>query len=97
MHISSCIPPPEHQAPPDAPNRLLDAGYTFNISMLRKVFAPQFTMHDMRRTGEYELTSRWTMIMQFTLNRYSPLQRWWDPQLIFTGVSIMGVNKENGA
>ena len=72
------------------------AGYTFNISLLRKIFAPQFIMHDMKRTGDYEITSRWTMIMQFTLNRYSPLQRWWDPQLIFTGVSIMGVNRENG-
>ena len=74
----------------------LCAGYMFNISLLKKVFAPNFTMHDMKRTGEYEVTSRWTMIMQFTLNRYSPLQRWWDPQLIFTGVSIMGVNPKNG-
>lgn len=27
-------------------------------------------------------------IMQFTLNRYSPLQRVWDPQLIFTGAQL---------
>lgn len=69
----------------------------FNIGMLKRVFAPIFQLHDIRQTGDYEVTTRWTMIMQFTLNRISPLRRFWDPKLIFTGVSIMGINPENGA
>ncbi|KAK9806065.1 hypothetical protein WJX73_010820 [Symbiochloris irregularis] len=71
-------------------------GYMFNIAMLKRLFAPDFQLHDIRQTGDYEITTRWTMIMQFTLNRISPLRRFWDPKLIFTGVSIMGINKENG-
>lgn len=72
------------------------AGYMFNIGMLKKVFAPSFQLHDIKQTGEYEATTRWTMIMKPTLNKTLRLQRFWDPQLVFTGVSIMGVNPENG-
>lgn len=68
----------------------------FNIGMLKKVFSPTFQLHDVRQTGEFEATTRWTMVMQPTVNRALGLQRWWDPQLVFTGVSIMGVNPENG-
>ena len=72
------------------------AGYMFNIGMLKTIFSPTFQMHDIRQTGEYEITTRWTMTMRPTLNRISPFRRWWDPTLIFTGVSIMAVNPENG-
>ena len=72
------------------------AGYMFNIGMLKTVFSPTFQMHDIRQTREYEITTRWTMTMRPTLNRISPFRRWWDPTLIFTGVSIMAVNPENG-
>ncbi|KAK9843907.1 hypothetical protein WJX84_004693, partial [Apatococcus fuscideae] len=71
-------------------------GYLFNITMLKLVFAPIFELHDLRQTAEYEVTTRWTMTMKFTLNKYSPLKRWWSPVLVFTGVSIMGVNPDNG-
>ncbi len=30
-------------------------------------------------------------------NRISPLRKWWDPELVFTGVSIMTINPETGA
>ena len=72
------------------------AGYMFNIGMLKTIFSPTFQMHDIRQTGEYEITTRWTMMMRPTLNRISPFRRWWDPTLVFTGVSIMGINPENG-
>ena len=75
---------------------LLPAGYMFNIGMLKTIFAPEFQLHDIKQTGEYEATTRWTMIMKPTFNRKLGLQRFWDPRLIFTGVSIMGVNPENG-
>lgn len=29
-------------------------------------------------------------------NKISPLRRWWDPELVFTGVSIMSLNPESG-
>ncbi len=33
----------------------------FNIGMLKRVFDPDFMLHDIRQTGEYEVTTRWTM------------------------------------
>ena len=33
--------------------------------------------------------------MEFTLTKGTPISKWWRPKLIFTGVSIMGVNPEN--
>ena len=40
---------------------------------------------------------RRTMEMPLAINKYSPFRKWWDPKLVFTGVSIMGVNMQNGA
>lgn len=34
------------------------AGYLFNINFLKNVFAPTFVLHDVRRTGPLELTTR---------------------------------------
>lgn len=34
-------------------------GYLFNIAFLKKVFQPTFVLHDVRRTGPLELTTRW--------------------------------------
>ncbi|KAK9837901.1 hypothetical protein WJX74_007465 [Apatococcus lobatus] len=72
------------------------SGYLFNISMLKVVFAPIFELHDLRQTAEHEITTRWTMTMKFTLNKYSPIKKWWSPVLVFTGISIMGINPKNG-
>jgi Uncharacterized conserved protein (DUF2358) len=110
------------------------SGYLFNIQFLRRIFGPQFTLHDLRRTGDHEITSRWTMIMSLQVwwmhwcciclrsarctkhltshaqmlrkcnesnylvqpNKVSPLRRWWDPALVFTGVSIMSLSPESG-
>lgn len=69
----------------------------FNIGMLKRVFAPTFQLHDIKQTGDYEVTTRWTMSMQFTLTRGTPISRYWDPKLVFSGVSIMGINPSNGA
>lgn len=68
----------------------------FNISMLKRVFSPTFQLHDLKQTGEYEITTRWTMTMQFNPTHGTPIRNFWDPKLVFTGVSIMGVNPENG-
>lgn len=34
--------------------------------------------------------------MELTVNRISPLRKFWDPTLIFTGTSIMTLNPETG-
>ncbi|KAJ9538753.1 hypothetical protein OSB04_031486 [Centaurea solstitialis] len=65
------------------------SGYLFNISMLKLVFSPNFQLHWVKKTGPYELTTRWTMEMTFSLLP-------WKPLLVFTGTSVMGVNPENG-
>ncbi|CAN6207356.1 unnamed protein product [Urochloa humidicola] len=63
-------------------------GYLFNIRLLKLLFRPDFTLHAVKQTGPYELTTRWTMVMKFMLLP-------WKPELVFTGLSIMGVNPQN--
>ncbi|XP_014494515.1 uncharacterized protein LOC106756555 [Vigna radiata var. radiata] len=65
------------------------SGYLFNIALLKTLFKPQFQLHWAKPTGPYEITTRWTMVMKFTLLP-------WKPELIFTGTSVMGINPENG-
>jgi hypothetical protein len=74
----------------------LHAGYLFNIAFLRRVFSPIFVLHDIRRTGPLEVTTRWTMRMGLAVARGTLLRRVWDPRLTFTGTSIMGINPETG-
>ena len=62
-------------------------GYLFNISMLKNVFRPVYTMHSIEQTGDWELSTRWTMNM--TLPK---LPFFWGPDLTFTGTSVMGIN-----
>lgn len=64
-------------------------GYLTNIAVLRTIFRPIFELHSVKQTGPYEITTRWTMTMNFWIVL-------WQPQLIFTGVSIMRVNPETG-
>ncbi|KAJ9163156.1 hypothetical protein P3X46_022855 [Hevea brasiliensis] len=65
------------------------SGYLFNIALLKVLFRPQFFLHWVKQTGPYEITTRWTMVMKFTLLP-------WKPQLIFTGTSVMGINPDTG-
>ncbi|URE43299.1 vacuolar ATP synthase [Musa troglodytarum] len=59
-------------------------GYLFNIRLLKLLFRPDFYLHHVRQTGPNEITTRWTMVMRFTLLP-------WQPELLFTGTSVMGV------
>ena len=34
------------------------------------MFNPTFTLHDLRQTGPNDITTRWTMRMEFALTRY---------------------------
>lgn len=70
------------------------SGYLLNIQMLRYVFNPQFQLHSVERTGKFELTTRWTMKMEF-FGKFLPSQVW-RPEMAWTGVSIMEVNPETG-
>ncbi|XP_010535883.1 PREDICTED: uncharacterized protein LOC104811045 [Tarenaya hassleriana] len=64
-------------------------GYLFNIDLLKVLFRPNFDLHWVKRTGPYEITTRWTMVMKFLLLP-------WKPELVFTGTSVMAVNPETG-
>ncbi|GAB4818457.1 hypothetical protein N2152v2_005503 [Parachlorella kessleri] len=68
-------------------------GYLFNIQFLRRVFDPTFTLHDIRRTGEWEITYRWTMAMRLFSKA---AEKAGPPKLAFTGTSIMGINPSTG-
>lgn len=63
-------------------------GYLANIRLLKLVFRPDFYLHEAKQTGPYAITTRWTMVMKFSLLP-------WNPELVFTGLSIMGVNPKN--
>jgi hypothetical protein len=63
-------------------------GYLFNIKFLRAAFTPEFTLHDMRATGPYEVTTRWTMAMRFAPARALKIDKWWDPEITFTGTPL---------
>ncbi|GAB2300373.1 hypothetical protein Dimus_034414 [Dionaea muscipula] len=65
------------------------SGYLFNIALLKRLFNPNFQLHWVKQTGPYEITTRWTMIMRFVLLP-------WNPELTFTGTSIMGINPDTG-
>ncbi|XP_078177167.1 SOUL heme-binding family protein isoform X1 [Carex rostrata] len=62
-------------------------GYLFNIKLLKVLFEPDFQLHSVKQTGPYEITTRWTMVMKFVLLP-------WKPELVFTGISIMGINPQ---
>ncbi|XP_043726191.1 uncharacterized protein LOC122672767 [Telopea speciosissima] len=62
-------------------------GYLFNIALLKILFQPDFQLHNAKQTGPCEITTRWTMVMKFMLLP-------WKPELVFTGISIMGINPE---
>ena len=63
-------------------------GYLFNIRFLRAAFAPEFELHDMRQTGDFEVTTRWAMRMRFAPARALGLARVWDPEITFTGARV---------
>ncbi|CAH9089430.1 unnamed protein product [Cuscuta epithymum] len=62
-------------------------GYLLNIAALKLLFRPKFSLHWVKQTGGSEITTRWTMVMKFL-----PLP--WQPELVFTGTSVMTVNPE---
>ncbi|XP_019159984.1 PREDICTED: uncharacterized protein LOC109156574 isoform X2 [Ipomoea nil] len=61
--------------------------YLLNIATLKYLFRPKFTLHWVKQTGPYKITTRWTMVMRFLLLP-------WQPELVFTGTSVMKVNPE---
>ncbi|CAL1359346.1 unnamed protein product [Linum trigynum] len=64
-------------------------GYLMNIAALKHLFRPKFQLHWVKQTGSYEITTRWTMVMRFIILP-------WQPELVFTGTSVMGVNPKTG-
>lgn len=73
-------------------------GYRANITFLRNLFAPIYEIHDLRQSPqkEHEIWCKWTFSMQFWFNRYNPFRFIWDPRLVFTGTTILGVDPESG-
>ena len=44
-----------------------------------------FELHDIQQTSDTDITTRWTMTMDFTPARALGLGKWWQPHIIFTG------------
>jgi hypothetical protein len=62
-------------------------GYVANIKFLKNIFQPRFTLHDIKQTGDDEISFRWTMDMLL-----AGVHR----ELVFTGTSKLGVNEDTG-
>ncbi|KAL3159386.1 hypothetical protein ABBQ38_009817 [Trebouxia sp. C0009 RCD-2024] len=74
-------------------------GYKANIVFLRNFLAPIYEIHDLKQNpdNEFEILARWSFSMQFWWLRYLPfIKVIWDPRLAFTGITVLGVNPENG-
>lgn len=65
-------------------------GYLFNIQMLKQVFDPTYTMHSIKQTGDWEVSTRWTMSMSLPQVPF-----FWGPELTFTGTSVMGIDPDS--
>ena len=50
----------------------------------------------MAQVGAQEILVKWSWTMNFWWNRYNPFKSLWDPRLVFTGISVLGYNRETG-
>lgn len=71
-------------------------GYQLEVQFLRYFLAPIFELHEVKQVGDHEILVKWSWTMNFWWNRYNPFKFFWDPQLAFSGVSILGFNPETG-
>jgi hypothetical protein len=71
-------------------------GFLRNLSFLRTVFNPTYTILDMRQCSSTELIARWTMGFDVLFIQKSILGRLWWPRLEFTGTTLYGVNTTTG-
>jgi hypothetical protein len=71
-------------------------GFLQNISFLRVVFNPTYTILDIREYSGTELLARWTMGFDVLFIQKSSLGRFWWPRLEFTGTTLYGINKSSG-
>ncbi|GAQ88557.1 hypothetical protein KFL_004390050 [Klebsormidium nitens] len=64
-------------------------GFKLNVWVLRLVFAGgKYLLHDIKATGENEITARWTFDL--------PARFWpWTPTVILTGITKYGVDLKN--
>lgn len=72
------------------------AGYFAVVQFLRYFLAPIYEVHEVKQVGEQEILVKWSWTMNFWWNRYLPSKFFWDPQLVFTGVTLLGYNAASG-
>lgn len=64
-------------------------GYLTNISMLRRIFYPDFRLFSVVASGDTELTTRWRMLMDHLYSVPFVGGSVWKPRLAFSGISVM--------
>jgi hypothetical protein len=71
--------------------------YQFVVQFLRFFLAPIFEIHELREAGDSVILVKWSWTMNFWWNRYNfPFKYIWDPQLAFSGISLLGYSAETG-
>jgi len=71
--------------------------YQFVVQFLRYFLAPIFEIHELREASDQVVLVKWSWTMNFWWNRYNIFKFIWDPQLVFSGISLLGYSAETGA
>ena len=71
-------------------------GFAKNLKFLKKVFDPSYDILDMRAVSATDFEARWSMGFELQLVQKTPLRKYWQPKLSFTGITYYGTNAETG-
>ena len=61
-------------------------GFVKNLKFLKSAFDPTYEMLDIRQISESDIEARWTMGFDVLPIKNSPLGKFWQPRMEFTGV-----------
>ena len=64
-------------------------GFKQNLSFLKNIFDPTYEMLGIRQISERAVEARWTMSFDVLPVKKSPLGKFWQPKLEFTGGTLI--------
>ena len=71
-------------------------GFAKNLKFLKNGFDPSYDILDMRKISDTDFEARWSMGFEVLPIKKSPLGKFWQPKLNFTGTTIYCTNAETG-
>eukprot|EP00892_Ulva_mutabilis_P009912 jgi/Ulvmu1/7293/UM035_0081.1 len=71
-------------------------GFDKNLKFLKSAFNPSYKMLDIRQISDTEVEARWSMGFDVLPIKNSPMGKYWQPRMEFTGTTIYGIDPETG-